>query len=242
MRNNKTAFMLISSAIALQISSAAAQNNPMDTPEIRQAMQQTDAAMLRSVEEMNKTMEKVVPQLTDTMNKSLNDVLGSFPQLISAMENNKVLSKTSEQMIKELQNSLQQLNLTTDSYNIQNFNNKVSISGSQTHKDVDLDFLITQDPLAIALTREYIANSTSPNNVLYKTQKITTLNNREIPLENFKIENINGNIFLCLDEKDYTFAIGNLGYNANVRILTAGSNRKEKARDFIKSINPAQIK
>lgn len=222
--------------------SALAADNPVNNPEVQAAAAQTDEAMRKSVEQMQQTFQQVMPQLTETMNKSVNDILASFPQLIAAIEKNQVLSKTSEQMLQDLQKSLNDLNLTVNDYNIQNINNKISISGAQNQKDVELDFFISQDPLAIALTKEYIANTTSPNKSIYKDQKITTLNNREIPLKNFQIETINGNYFLCFDENNYTFIIGNLGYNANVKIQTTGSNHKNKARDFIKSINPNHVK
>ena len=64
----------------------------------------------------------------------------------------------------------------------------------------------------------------------------------KIELKKFSIEQINNNPFLCFDEKDYTFLIGNLGYDANIKIETRGEDHQKQAREFIKTINRQQLK
>ena len=131
------------------------------------------------------------------------------------------------------------MQISAENYKIENFHNNLSVSGSQNQNSVGLDFLITQDPMTIALTREYLDNKKSPTpNAL----SITALNGKQLELSAFSIENINDNPFLCYDEKDYTFIIGNLGYDANVKIETRGKDYKQQARDFIKSVNGRQLK
>ncbi len=209
----------------------------INNAEMQKALQQTEQAMQQSAQNLNQTISKVMPEIAESMNKSLTEILGTFPQLFSAMEENRIFSKTSEQMLKELKTSLDEMQISAENYKIENFNNNLAVSGSQNN--IGLDFLITQDPMTIALTREYLDNKKSQNaNAL----SVTALNGKQLELSAFSIENINDNPFLCYDEKDYTFIIGNLGYDANVKIETRGKDHKQQARDFIKSINSRQLK
>lgn len=209
----------------------------INNAEMQKALQQTEQAMQQSAQNLNQTISKVMPEIAESMNKSLTEILGTFPQLFSAMEENRIFSKTSEQMLKELKASLDEMQISAENYKIENFNNNLAVSGSQNN--IGLDFLITQDPMTIALTREYLDNKKSQNaNAL----SVTALNGKQLELSAFSIENINDNPFLCYDEKDYTFIIGNLGYDANVKIETRGKDHKQQARDFIKSINSRQLK
>lgn len=216
---------------------AFSQETDINNAEMQKALQKTEQAMQQSAQDLNRTIGKVMPEIAESMNKSLTEILGTFPQLFSTMEENRIFSKTSEQMLKELKASLDEMQISAENYKIENFHNNLSVSGSQNN--IGLDFLITQDPMTIALTREYLDNQKSqkPN-----THSITALNGRPLELAAFSIENINNNPFLCYDEKDYTFIIGNLGYDANVKIETRGKDHKQQARDFIKSINGRQLK
>lgn len=209
----------------------------INNAEMQKALQQTEQAMQQSAQNLNQTISKVMPEIAESMNKSLTEILGTFPQLFSAMEENRIFSKTSEQMLKELKTSLDEMQISAENYKIENFNNNLAVSGSQNN--IGLDFLITQDPMTIALTREYLDNKKSQNT---NALSITALNGKQLELSTFSIENINDNPFLCYDEKDYTFIIGNLGYDANVKIETRGKDHKQQARDFIKSINSRQLK
>ena len=209
----------------------------INNAEMQKALQQTEQAMQQSAQNLNQTISKVMPEIAESMNKSLTEILGTFPQLFSAMEENRIFSKTSEQMLKELKASLDEMQISAENYKIENFNNNLAVSGSQNN--IGLDFLITQDPMTIALTREYLDNKKSQNT---NALSITALNGKQLELSAFSIENINDNPFLCYDEKDYTFIIGNLGYDANVKIETRGKDHKQQARDFIKSINSRQLK
>ena len=218
---------------------AFSQETDINSAEMQKALQNTEQAMQQSAQNLNQAIGKVMPEIAESMNKSLTEILGTFPQLFSAMEENRIFSKTSEQMLKELKASLDEMQISAENYKIENFHNNLSVSGSQNQNSVGLDFLITQDPMTIALTREYLDNKKSPTpNAL----SITALNGKQLELSAISIENINDNPFLCYDEKDYTFIIGNLGYDANVKIETRGKDHKQQARDFIKSVNGRQLK
>lgn len=216
---------------------AFSQETDTNSAEMQKALQNTEQAMQQSAQNLNQAIGKVMPEIAESMNKSLSEILGTFPQLFSAMEENHIFSKTSEQMLKELKASLDEMQISAENYKIENFNNNLAVSGSQNN--IGLDFLITQDPMTIALTREYLDNKKSQNT---NALSITALNGKQLELSAFSIENINDNPFLCYDEKDYTFIIGNLGYDANVKIETRGKDHKQQARDFIKSVNGRQLK
>ena len=216
-----------------------AQETAFDNEEMQKALKQTEQNIRQSVENMNTTIDQVIPQLAEGMNKSLTDIIETFPELFSSMEENRVFSKTSEQMLKELKNSLDEMQISAENYKIENFNNKLSLSGSQNQNNIGLDFLITQDPMTIALTREYLDNKKSQTQ---DSLSVSTLSGKKIRLKEFTTEKINGNPFLCYDKQDYTFIIGNMGYDANIRLETRGEGHKEQARDFIKTLNPQQLK
>lgn len=216
-----------------------AQETAFDNEEMQKALKQTEQNIRQSVENMNTTIDQVIPQLAEGMNKSLTDIIETFPELFSSMEENRVFSKTSEQMLNELKNSLDEMQISAENYKIENFNNKLSLSGSQNQNNIGLDFLITQDPMTIALTREYLDNKKSQTQ---DSLSVSTLSGEKITLKEFTTEKINGNLFLCYDKQDYTFIIGNMGYDANVKLETRGKGHKKQARDFIKTLNPQQLK
>lgn len=218
---------------------ALSQENALNDKEIEKALQQTEQAIQQSAANMNETIGKVMPQIAESMNKSLTDIIETFPELLSSMEEKRIFSKISEQMLKELKASLDEMQISVENYKIENFNNKLSLSGSQDQNNIGLDFMITQDPMTIALTREYLSNKKSK---LQEDLLITTLSGKKIELKKFSIEQINNNPFLCYDEKDYTFLIGNLGYDANIKIETRGEDHQKQAREFIKTINRQQLK
>ena len=167
---------------------------------------------------------------------------------MKAAEENQVFSKASAQMNQDFQKSMQEFNsemnqqfpITVTPQTIpaatDNESEQLMISGSRNENGKAIDFAVTQNIETLQQTAQMLEKKASPSSPA-AAEKLETLKGQTIPLNEFKIEIINGNHFLINDTAAGTYATGNAGSNMNIRVQTSGPDAAARARNFITNFN-----
>lgn len=235
--NNKIAFAL---SLMFLSSTALAADQSIDA-EVEQAMQKSNAAMVKSVNEMNQTFEKVMPELTKTMAQSMSQILSSITPVMQAMEKNNTFSKASEQLSKDVTQSVNELNLPNTS--VDTSDDYLSIKGSNSLDNNSLQFSVNQNPNLITNTSEFIEILKTGAQI--PKLSVLAINNSMIPLKEFQVVKIDGNSYLVFDGKDkkqdFSFITGNITPALNIQIQTNGPDHAEQALNFIRSLRSRNL-
>lgn len=210
--------------------------------DVRRAMEETDRAMQESALQMQQTMQKVMPEVADSFSQVMNDLLQAFPPLISAIEQNRVLSKAADRMQQEMQQSLQQLNTELDTLPIPAEQDEFTFSGSRNNNGRTLDFTFSKDGNDLKTTANALtALEEKENGKELSDRQLTDLSGRQIPLSQFKLETINGTDFLVYEHgDDDIYLTGNNRYGLNARVQAKGENAGARARLFLQNFKQQQ--
>ncbi len=221
----KTSLFILS--FLLTSATAMAQNDDLITPDIEKALQKSNEDMINSVNEMNKTFEEVIPQITKSVEEMMGNFLNSITPVMEAIEKDQTLSKASKKLSQEFENSVKQIQQP----------DSLAVQGTKTGDGHRLGFNFSQNPDDISHTDSLIIQKSNPENTL--NPEILSLNKQKLPLERFKLIIINNSSFLAYDdeEKQYTYLVGNLNSGANLQVEANGAGHKEKAREFAASVN-----
>lgn len=218
----------------LLLSGTAFAADDLINADIERAMQKSNQEVLKSVDNMNKTLEKVMPELTQTMAQNLSQVLNSLTPVMEALEKNQTFSKASEKIAKDVAKSINELDIPNTK--VDTDDNYLSVKGYKTENDQNLQFAVNQNPNLILNTSNFITliNKGNKNEDL----SVLTLDNKIIPLKEFNTKTINGHDYLVYsNEKDqYTFLSGNINPSLNIQVQTTGENHENKAENFIQSM------
>lgn len=219
--------ILIALSFFLMTSTTLAQDDELITPEIEKALQKSNEEMVYSVNEMNKTFEEVIPQITKSVENMMGNFLNSITPVIESIEKNQTLSKASKKISQEFQNAVQEKPLS----------NYLSVHGSKADNGQSIEFNFNQDPEVVSETNTFITQKSNPENK--ENPNLQALNKQKLPLERFKIIIINNSSFLAYDDEEnqYTYLVGNLNSGANLQVEAKGADHKEKAREFVASVN-----
>lgn len=234
--NRKYAFALS----LLLLSGTAAADEKIIDPEIEQAIQKSNAQMVKSVEQMNAAFEKVMPELTQNMAQTMSQLLQSITPLMQAMEKNQTFSKASEQISKDIAESVNELHLPNTKVEEGEF---LNVKGSKTVNNNSVQFDVNQNQDLINNTAEFIRMIKAGEKL--PALSLVALNDCIMKLKDFKLLEVDGNSYLVFDGKDkdhdFTYITGNIAPGLNLQVQTGGPDHEKAARDFIKSLRSRQI-
>lgn len=132
----RTLFLMLSVFLAAENVWAASADEELITPEIERAVAGSNQAMEESLQNMNRTLEKVMPEVAQTMSESMAQILGSLAPVMKAMEENGTFSKAASQMAREIEKNISEINASV----LQNKTNAPArqMSGEKTPADNDI--------------------------------------------------------------------------------------------------------
>lgn len=140
----------------LTASTAMAQSDELITPDIEKALQKSNEEMVNSVNEMNKTFEEVIPQITKSVENMMGNFLNSITPVIESIEKNQTLTKASKKISQEFQNTVQEKPLS----------NYLSVQGSKADNGQSIEFNFNQDPEVVSQTNNLITQKSDRKSVV----------------------------------------------------------------------------
>ena len=229
-------FLLFITVLGL---SFQAQAEEIANADVQKNWQQTQETMQQSLAKMDKQMQQIMPAMAQSMNQMMQDVFKTLPPLMKSLEENQVLSKTAEQMNREINAQVKQLNNELQEY--QNYKqqknasaqDKLSISGSKNDNGTTLDFSFVQNEENLNNLRQAILIKSSPQTKAELTSPLTDIKGNKLDINELKLENINGNYYLIKEDKNESFITGIMNGNIIVRVQTGGEDAAARARNFI---------
>ena len=229
-------FLLFITVLGL---SFQAQAEEIVNADVQKNWQQTQETMQQSLAKMDKQMQQIMPAMAQSMNQMMQDVFKTLPPLMKSLEENQVLSKTAEQMNREINAQVKQLNNELQEY--QNYKqqknasaqDKLSISGSKNDNGKTLDFSFVQNEENLNNLRQAIVIKSSPQNKAELASPLTDIKGKELDINELKLENINGNYYLVKENEQESFITGIMNGNIIVRVQTGGEDAAARARNFI---------
>lgn len=213
--------------------------------DVKKAFEETNLSMQESMEQMNKSMQKVMPQIADSMSQMMNEVMKSLPPLMSALEKNQVLSKASAELNRQFQQNLKEVT--------QNFEDEIAaaptttvdefeMSGSRNINGNQIDYAFTRNAEEAQKVAKVIDAKISGSNT-QDSVKITDLKNYNIDAKHFKLDSLDGNVFLLYNPTpEQAFITGNFNNKLNIKIQAEGKDALKQAKDFITAFRSKYIK
>lgn len=219
---------------------AAAQEPEIINADVQKSLAETQAAMQKSVEQMDRQMQKVMPVVAESMTQMMQDFFKTLPPLMKSIEQNQVLSKAADQMSRELDSQIKEAGSSFsdfEEYRRQKTaapKDKFMISGSKNDNGKTLDFAFSQNEERLQELQKAFAAKTSPNG--RQDFSLPDLKSRKLDGKGFKLEFIDGRNYLVYDEgNDYSYITGIAENGIIVRVLTSGADASARARNFIRN-------
>ena len=219
---------------------AAAQESEIINADVQKSLAETQAAMQKSVEQMDRQMQKVMPVVAESMTQMMQDFFKTLPPLMKSIEQNQVLSKAADQMSKELDSQIREAGNSLgdfEEYRRQKAaagNDKFLIAGSKNDNGKTLDFAFSQNEERLRELQQAFATQTSPQGKA--TFRLSDLKNRKLEAPGFRLEFIDGRSYLVYEEgNNYCYVTGIAENDIVVRVLTTGPDAPNRARNFIKN-------
>ncbi len=231
-------------ALALMTSPIIVHADDIINADVRKAFEETNLSMQKSMEQMDKSMQKVMPQIANSMSQMMDEVMKSLPPLMSAIEKNQVLSKASAELNRQFQQNLKEVT--------QNFEDEIAaapsvavdefeMSGSRMVNGNQIDYAITQNAEEAQKIAKIIDAKISGN--IQDDIKIADLKNYNIDAKHFKLDSLDGNVFLVYNPTpEQAFITGNFNNKLNIKIQVEGKDALKQAKDFITAFRGKYVK
>ncbi len=232
-------------ALALMTSPIIVHADDIINADVKKAFEETNLSMQKSMEQMDKSMQKVMPQIANSMSQMMDEVMKSLPPLMSAIEKNQVLSKASAELNRQFQQNLKKVT--------QNFEDEIAaaptvavdefeMSGSRMVNGNQIDYAITQNAEETQKIAKIVDAKITGNNTQDNTP-IADLKNYNIDAKHFKLDSLDGNVFLVYNPTpEQAFITGNFNNKLNIKIQVEGKDALKQAKDFITAFRSKYVK
>lgn len=220
--------------------------------EFEQNINEMSQEIITNMQKASRTMQQAIPVFSQHFKEIMRVFNQEMIPVMQAMDDNMRLIAADQDMALSLQNSLPRPYNASSSYNINPKLNELSVSGSISENDNSLRYNITRNLAATTVTQSFISKINTaeeakihnqPLPALEFSETIVNLDNRKLPADKFKLEEINNLAFLVYedDSRQESFIFGNLTPELNLRLQASGPDYKKTARKFINALNPRQL-
>lgn len=216
--------------------------------QIEENINQIGREINQNIKEAGKQLNAAIPVIADNLNTILHTFTTEMLPLMRAMEENRKLVKASDSMAHALEDSLPAQYRQELKYEIDSKNNQLTIDGTIAENEDITKFNIMRSLAAATIAQNFItqtndienANFFNPNSAkLPADKKLQDIDKNELPLNEFKLEEINNNVFMVYENPDNqkTFIFGNLSPALTLQVQSQGPNHTQKIRSFIRDLD-----
>lgn len=220
--------------------------------QIEENINQIGHEINQNIKEAGKQLNAAIPAIADNLNTILQTFTSEIIPLMQAMEENRKLIKASDSMAHALEDSLPAQYRQELKYEIDSKNNQLTIIGTIAENEDTTKFNIMRSLAAAAIAQNFITQKNDIENANFfnpdsakppANKKLQDLDKNEMPLNEFKLEEINNNIFMVHENPDNhkTFIFGNLNPALTLQVQSQGPNHSQKIRNFIRDLDLSKI-
>lgn len=246
---------LLAALILLNTAPAVAAESTADITAQQQELEQNlDAAskeIIKGIQKTGQSMQMAIPVFAQHFKEIIRTFNQEMIPVMQAMEDNLQLLQADENMATSLKNALPEQYGNTGTSNINQQINELSVSGSVADNDTRLQYNISRNLAATAITESYVNKVRAVEEARKKGQplpdtlgsKIINLNGKQLDTDNLSVEEINQIPYIVYNDKNKKecFLFGNLTPELNLRLQATGPEYLNSAKRFIKSLDRKKL-
>lgn len=247
MKKLLAALILLNAAPALAADDLMAQQR-----ELEQNLDAASKEIITGIQKTGQSMQMAIPVFAQHFKEIIRTFNQEMIPVMQAMEDNLQLLQADEDMAASLKNALPQQYGNTGTSNINRQINELSVSGTVSDNNNNLQYNISRNLAATAITESYVNKVKAveearkngqplPDNNL--GSKIINLDGQKLDTDNLSVEEINDIPYIVYNDqnKKECFLFGNLTPELNLRLQASGPEYMSSAKRFIMSLDRKKL-
>lgn len=246
MKKLLAALILLNATPALAADDLIAQQR-----ELEQNLDAASKEIITGIQKTGQSMQMAIPVFAQHFKEIIRTFNQEMIPVMQAMEENLQLLQADQKMADSLKNALPEQYGNTGTSNINQQINELSVSGTVSDNNNNLQYNISRNLAATAITESYVNKVRAVEEARKKGQplpdtlgsKIINLDGKKLDTDNLSVEEINQVPYIVYNDqnKKECFLFGNLTPELNLRLQAYGPEYMNSAKRFIKSLDRKKL-